>query len=159
MKESGLNEQREQSLIHPEISLMNHREVDETIRESLHLSGMKVESHVDVSHAVDVSSDDLESPECEENSIEENVETNLANLLQSKVRLEAENTSLQKKLEQFTKENEDTARAYSNAFKELSAALIEQAAKLSTECTSCLLYTSDAADDLLCVDLGGRRII
>src|SRR5450756_2199725 len=27
-------------------------------------------------------------------------------------------------------------------------------------CTrSCLLYTSDAADDLLCVDLGGRRII
>ena len=26
------------------------------------------------------------------------------------------------------------------------------------QCT-CLLYTSDAADDLLCVDLGGRRII
>ena len=26
-------------------------------------------------------------------------------------------------------------------------------------CASCLLYTSDAADDLLCVDLGGRRII
>src|SRR5450756_3206275 len=25
--------------------------------------------------------------------------------------------------------------------------------------TSCLLYTSDAADDLLCVALGGRRII
>ena len=25
--------------------------------------------------------------------------------------------------------------------------------------TDCLLYTSDAADDLLCVDLGGRRII
>ena len=24
---------------------------------------------------------------------------------------------------------------------------------------SCLLYTSDAADDLLCVDLGGRRVI
>src|SRR5450756_136821 len=23
---------------------------------------------------------------------------------------------------------------------------------------ACLLYTSDAADDLLCVDLGGRRI-
>ena len=23
----------------------------------------------------------------------------------------------------------------------------------------CLLYTSDAADDLPCVDLGGRRII
>src|SRR5665213_4596099 len=26
-------------------------------------------------------------------------------------------------------------------------------------CNICLLYTSDAADDLLCVDLGGRRII
>ena len=26
-------------------------------------------------------------------------------------------------------------------------------------CMCCLLYTSDAADDLLCVDLGGRRII
>src|SRR5450756_1486414 len=26
-------------------------------------------------------------------------------------------------------------------------------------CNLCLLYTSDAADDLLCVDLGGRRII
>ena len=25
--------------------------------------------------------------------------------------------------------------------------------------SSCLLYTSDAADDLLCVDLGGRRIL
>src|SRR5665213_2330814 len=30
---------------------------------------------------------------------------------------------------------------------------------VSTGCKSCLLYTSDAADDLLCVDLGGRRII
>ena len=27
------------------------------------------------------------------------------------------------------------------------------------ERANCLLYTSDAADDLLCVDLGGRRII
>src|SRR5665213_3226818 len=26
------------------------------------------------------------------------------------------------------------------------------------EINNCLLYTSDAADDLLCVDLGGRRI-
>ena len=24
---------------------------------------------------------------------------------------------------------------------------------------TCLLYTSDAADDLLCVDLGGRRLL
>ena len=26
-------------------------------------------------------------------------------------------------------------------------------------CYCCLLYTSDAADDMQCVDLGGRRII
>ena len=31
--------------------------------------------------------------------------------------------------------------------------------ELSPRHQSCLLYTSDAADDLLCVDLGGRRII
>ena len=29
----------------------------------------------------------------------------------------------------------------------------------SSPLSTCLLYTSDAADDLLCVDLGGRRII
>ena len=28
-----------------------------------------------------------------------------------------------------------------------------------TSVQACLLYTSDAADDLLCVDLGGRRVI
>jgi len=31
--------------------------------------------------------------------------------------------------------------------------------ELTEEEMACLLYTSDAADDLLCVDLGGRRII
>src|SRR5680860_1881049 len=31
--------------------------------------------------------------------------------------------------------------------------------KTCAQGTHCLLYTSDAADDLLCVDLGGRRII
>src|SRR5450756_1323163 len=36
----------------------------------------------------------------------------------------------------------------------------DSAKTLSLGCMlSCLLYTSDAADDLLCVDLGGRRII
>eukprot|EP00657_Telonema_sp_P-1_P012587 TRINITY_DN9239_c0_g1_i1.p1 TRINITY_DN9239_c0_g1~~TRINITY_DN9239_c0_g1_i1.p1 ORF type:complete len:141 (-),score=33.34 TRINITY_DN9239_c0_g1_i1:5-427(-) len=30
---------------------------------------------------------------------------------------------------------------------------------IATQSAVCLLYTSDAADDLLCVDLGGRRII
>ena len=29
----------------------------------------------------------------------------------------------------------------------------------SYELQLCLVYTSDAADDLLCVDIGGRRII
>ena len=29
----------------------------------------------------------------------------------------------------------------------------------SVQLTACLLYTSDAADDTPCVDLGGRRII
>src|SRR5665811_732295 len=33
------------------------------------------------------------------------------------------------------------------------------ASKQIARCTSCLLYTSDAADDLTRVDLGGRRII
>ena len=43
----------------------------------------------------------------------------------------------------------------------LSAFLTDFAAKLAELDTNyaCLLYTSDAADDLLCVDLGGRRII
>src|SRR5450756_3250062 len=36
----------------------------------------------------------------------------------------------------------------------LSSAIPERKSLLT-----CLLYTSDAADDLLCVDLGGRRII
>src|SRR5450756_2233725 len=31
--------------------------------------------------------------------------------------------------------------------------------KYQNQVYTCLLYTSDAADDLLCVDLGGRRII
>ena len=32
-------------------------------------------------------------------------------------------------------------------------------ARDAVQSNGCLLYTSDAADDLLCVDLGGRRII
>src|SRR5680860_703393 len=36
--------------------------------------------------------------------------------------------------------------------------LAGQSARLTSRgARSCLLYTSDAADDLLCVDLGGRR--
>src|SRR5450756_1772226 len=40
------------------------------------------------------------------------------------------------------------------------ATLVEARLKTGrTHQIRCLLYTSDAADDLLCVDLGGRRII
>ena len=41
----------------------------------------------------------------------------------------------------------DKCMAYNNGIKTISSGIV------------CLLYTSDAADDLLCVDLGGRRII
>src|SRR5450756_497834 len=37
--------------------------------------------------------------------------------------------------------------------------LKEAQASSDSHTLTCLLYTSDAADDLLCVDLGGRRII
>ena len=37
--------------------------------------------------------------------------------------------------------------------------VIRPARKALKAASVCLLYTSDAADDLLCVDLGGRRII
>src|SRR5450756_1193055 len=39
------------------------------------------------------------------------------------------------------------------------AARYDLRARSYARCWACLLYTSDAADDLLCVDLGGRRII
>ena len=35
----------------------------------------------------------------------------------------------------------------------------KKAASHAKRRVTCLLYTSDAADDLLCVDLGGRRTI
>ena len=50
-----------------------------------------------------------------------------------------------------------------NVFESDAVVLISVTAKppLGINCgmCGCLLYTSDAADDLLCVDLGGRRII
>ena len=47
--------------------------------------------------------------------------------------------------------NGDEFRAYTG--------LLTVDALLNGQPRICLLYTSDAADDLLCVDLGGRRII
>src|SRR5450756_2236045 len=43
--------------------------------------------------------------------------------------------------------------------KELSNEVITTCIEDAIRINACLLYTSDAADDLLCVDLGGRRII
>src|SRR5665811_323998 len=40
-----------------------------------------------------------------------------------------------------------------------SRRVVEVIRERSTRYTNCLLYTSDAADDLTRVDLGGRRII
>ena len=47
-------------------------------------------------------------------------------------------------------------RAIDNLFEIVHTQLDE---RFDVEIIDCLLYTSDAADDLLCVDLGGRRII
>ena len=41
----------------------------------------------------------------------------------------------------------------------LLAAMLDNSIQQGNELNICLLYTSDAADDLLCVDLGGRRLI
>ena len=41
----------------------------------------------------------------------------------------------------------------------LKDAGLVRAGRVSDEYVICLLYTSDAADDTPCVDLGGRRII
>ena len=42
---------------------------------------------------------------------------------------------------------------------EVREEMISAVSKTGGHLGACLLYTSDAADDLLCVDLGGRRII
>ena len=44
---------------------------------------------------------------------------------------------------------------YGNITEKQFKSIYHEASRLK----GCLLYTSDAADDLLCVDLGGRRII
>ena len=46
-----------------------------------------------------------------------------------------------------------------SVIKELVENAIDADAQNIHVLVTCLLYTSDAADDLLCVDLGGRRII
>eukprot|EP00657_Telonema_sp_P-1_P000787 TRINITY_DN1154_c0_g1_i5.p1 TRINITY_DN1154_c0_g1~~TRINITY_DN1154_c0_g1_i5.p1 ORF type:complete len:143 (+),score=28.12 TRINITY_DN1154_c0_g1_i5:180-608(+) len=50
---------------------------------------------------------------------------------------------------------EDINASYESGILRITLPKIEEKKTLK----NCLLYTSDAADDLLCVDLGGRRII
>ena len=52
-------------------------------------------------------------------------------------------------------------RQYNSQLRNLQSSITGFKVKMSrfVDLTTCLLYTSDAADDLLCVDLGGRRII
>src|SRR5450756_2539350 len=54
----------------------------------------------------------------------------------------------------FTAEVERSLRVLDGA-----VACFDAVAGVEPQSETCLLYTSDAADDLLCVDLGGRRII
>eukprot|EP00657_Telonema_sp_P-1_P008212 TRINITY_DN2897_c0_g2_i1.p3 TRINITY_DN2897_c0_g2~~TRINITY_DN2897_c0_g2_i1.p3 ORF type:complete len:109 (+),score=50.84 TRINITY_DN2897_c0_g2_i1:274-600(+) len=58
------------------------------------------------------------------------------------------------------------SKAFAAAFDNTKVSDAEKLQLLVAACTKhaaiskdCLLYTSDAADDLLCVDLGGRRLI
>ena len=57
---------------------------------------------------------------------------------------------------EITQEPEKACKMAREAFDEAIADLDNV---LDEYYKDCLLYTSDAADDLLCVDLGGRRII
>ena len=57
----------------------------------------------------------------------------------------------------YTSGTASVARA--GRISEHPAAGQRHAAAIADHEVICLLYTSDAADDLLCVDLGGRRII
>ena len=44
-------------------------------------------------------------------------------------------------------------------FNGTTTVLVDTAPDMREQLLDCLLYTSDAADDMQCVDLGGRRII
>src|SRR5450756_254884 len=68
----------------------------------------------------------------------------------------AEINALEPELEALSGE---ALRARTDAFKKQVAEGASLDDILVPAFATCLLYTSDAADDLLCVDLGGRRII
>ena len=55
--------------------------------------------------------------------------------------------------------SDELAKKYADMMGELDNLKKTQEKAYLKQYNACLLYTSDAADDLLCVDLGGRRII
>ena len=61
----------------------------------------------------------------------------------------------------YKRQHQDHLRLYRRArdHRKRAEAHRGPSARLRLRVQACLLYTSDAADDLLCVDLGGRRII
>eukprot|EP00657_Telonema_sp_P-1_P011665 TRINITY_DN7015_c0_g1_i1.p1 TRINITY_DN7015_c0_g1~~TRINITY_DN7015_c0_g1_i1.p1 ORF type:complete len:186 (+),score=64.81 TRINITY_DN7015_c0_g1_i1:173-730(+) len=77
--------------------------------------------------------------------------------------LAAQNQQLLLNIGQLRTQNaqlrEEAERGDSEDLKRAIVELRTELATVKSERQSCLLYTSDAADDLLCVDLGGRRII
>eukprot|EP00831_Metopus_contortus_P047525 TRINITY_DN38374_c0_g1_i1.p1 TRINITY_DN38374_c0_g1~~TRINITY_DN38374_c0_g1_i1.p1 ORF type:complete len:153 (+),score=63.42 TRINITY_DN38374_c0_g1_i1:62-520(+) len=69
---------------------------------------------------------------------------------------------LKEKLGVIQKENIELKVSLNNVTQlkeEHQAANTKKIEKFKEMCSNCLLYTSDAADDTPCVDLGGRRII
>src|SRR5450756_2116885 len=54
---------------------------------------------------------------------------------------------------------QDAVRHITTRHEQGAAFMADVYGRLTGRAAVCLLYTSDAADDLLCVDLGGRRII
>eukprot|EP00831_Metopus_contortus_P082504 TRINITY_DN8938_c0_g1_i2.p3 TRINITY_DN8938_c0_g1~~TRINITY_DN8938_c0_g1_i2.p3 ORF type:complete len:184 (+),score=79.14 TRINITY_DN8938_c0_g1_i2:153-704(+) len=73
-------------------------------------------------------------------------------------RLEAERLAKEKE-EQEKKEREEAEEKEREEAEAKAKEEAEAKAKEEAEAKACLLYTSDAADDTPCVDLGGRRII
>ena len=66
-------------------------------------------------------------------------------------------SGLATQLYNFIQNLSEEARGNDNVV--LVASIPASEMEMSAEDQACLLYTSDAADDLLCVDLGGRRLI
>eukprot|EP00831_Metopus_contortus_P007958 TRINITY_DN13060_c0_g1_i2.p2 TRINITY_DN13060_c0_g1~~TRINITY_DN13060_c0_g1_i2.p2 ORF type:complete len:132 (-),score=25.40 TRINITY_DN13060_c0_g1_i2:42-437(-) len=63
-----------------------------------------------------------------------------------------------KEIKKFNETNNRLNQEIKNLSLEIEGLRLRNA-QLHTQIKTCLLYTSDAADDTPCVDLGGRRII